>query len=265
MNKYELYITQINVHTTTKCTLKCKKCSWSFPYFEPHIHSDADLIVHSLEGVFQVYENVHELSIAGAEAFLHPGINEIITGAAKYCNQFDVMRIVTNGTYIPNKSILNTISSLPCDVFVRVDDYGKLSGKKQEIVSALKEYGIKTDLRPYNEEEQAFGGWIDLGEYKYKNYSKEQLKDVFRRCKMPLDCSVLWDGRLYNCPYCISGFKLGKIPMARREYVDLFDDTTIEDKRALIKAWKDEPFDGCAYCNGYDPEASPRIPAAEQL
>ena len=255
----------LNVHTTTQCTLRCKKCGWSFPYFERPVNSDAGLIVRSLEKVFQVYDYIDDFRLAGAESFLHPDIERIILASAKYKEQFGHMCIVTNGTYLPRQSIFNTLQNLSCKVFVRVDHYGILSRKYDEVISTLKRFGIPLDERNYNETEQYFDGWVDLGGYEYRSYSEEQLNGVFRRCRMPDDCSVLWDGKLYNCQYCVSGLKLDKIQMAQREIVDLFDETTIQQKKETIKAWRDTPFIGCAYCYGFDPKTSPRIPAAEQM
>ncbi len=188
---------------------------------------------------------------------------DIASGA--YSKQIGTLCIITNGTYIPRQSILEVLRDLPCKVMVRVDNYGKYSNKYEEVVFALKASGVPVDERNYNDAEQYLDGWVDLGDFEYKGYSSEQLDAVFRNCRMPDDCSILWDGKLYNCQYCVSGSKLGKIGMPKREIVDLFDNTTITQKRAAVRSWRDEPFAGCAYCNGFNTLTSPRIPAAEQL
>jgi hypothetical protein len=229
------------------------------------MHSDRDIILASLEELFRVYGRINDFRIAGAESFLHPDIEEIILAASKYSQQYGFMCIVTNGTYVPRQSILQVIESLPGKFVLRVDDYGKHSVKLLELISELKNYDINVDLRQYNEQEQAFGGWIDLGDYEYKNYSEQELRRVFYTCKMPNDCVILWDGKLYICPYCVCGHKLGKTPISEREYVDLLDGSAIEQKKEKLTNWKQQPLLACAYCNGYDPENSPRIPAAEQI
>lgn len=265
MNKDTITAKSINIHTTTQCTLRCKKCGWSFPKFSPKIHSDKDLTIRSLDKLFQVYDYVEDFRLAGAESFLHPEIEELLIAASKYKAYFGYLCVITNGSYMPRASILDTLSGLDCKTLIRVDNYGKLSGMYEEVIHAMKSKGITIDERNYNENEQFMGGWVDLGDYEHKNYSDVQLRDVFAKCRMPDDCAVLWDGKLYNCQYCVSGLMLGKIEMAEREIVDLFDDSTVLQRRNTIKAWRNEPFIGCSYCNGFEPGVSPRIPAAEQM
>jgi hypothetical protein len=261
-----MFIRLLTVQTTTRCTLRCKKCIWDFPSYQPPHDSDSGLVALSFKQAFKVYDTVEELRLAGAEAFLHPHIEKFIEAAAQYRDQYKYLCLVTNGTYVPRESILKLLRDLPCDTLVRVDDYGKLSGKAKEVVSALEAYSIPVDHRGYNEDSQFYGGWIDLGDWTDKKYTPEQLEQVFRSCRMPQDCHQLWDGKLINCPYCCTGFNLNRIPIAERDYVDLFDEsTTIEQKRAAVASWEKAPFLGCKYCNGYDPENSPRIPAAEQI
>jgi hypothetical protein len=229
------------------------------------VKTGVDVFERALSQAFKVYDTVEELRLAGAEAFLHPDIERLIKATEKYRDQFSYVCIVTNGTYVPRENILKALKDLPCDKLVRVDDYGDLSPKVRELVSALKDYGIPYDLRGYSEEEQFYGGWIDLGNWVHKDYSEDELEKVYRSCRMPQDCHQLWENKLINCPYCVTGWNLGRIPIGERDVVDLFDSTSIEEKRSVVEGWKDKPFVGCQYCNGYDPENSPRIPAAEQM
>jgi hypothetical protein len=232
------------------------------------IYSDVDLTIRSLEPVFQIYDRIQELRIAGGEVFLHPGIEKILIAAAEYGNRFDALSVITNGSYIPKESILQTMSQLPCKTFVRVDDYGKLSSKRDELISVLKKYNIPVDSRAYNEEGQFLGGWIPLGDdnggYEHKNYSEAELVNVYKCCKMTDSCTLLWEGVHYNCPWVACGYRLGVISIEKSD-VDLLSDHSLDEKRAAILEWGNNPFLACQYCNGYDPENSPRVPAAEQI
>jgi hypothetical protein len=270
-----MYIRIIALHTTTHCTLRCKKCLYSFPEFSPKHHSDYNTITRALKKTFEIVSNIDELRIAGAEAFLHPNIKDILLDISNYKSQFNFLSIATNGSYVPESSIFETIAELPYTVLLRVDNYGSLSKELDNLVLTAKEHGITPEVRCYTGDEQAFGGWLDVGNYKQKNYTESELNDVFKRCKMILsdggiessiDCSVVWEDKLYLCPYIVSGIKLGKFPESERDFIDLFDDMeTIAKKREKIALGKETPLTGCSYCNGYDPEKTPRIPAAEQL
>jgi hypothetical protein len=201
--------------------------------------------------------------------FFHPEIEKVLVAAAAYDGRFDFLSIITNGSFVPKESILKTMSKLPFKTLIRVDDYGKLSSKRDELISALIKYNIPVDLRPYNEDEQFLGGWIPLGDsngnYEYKNYSEAELASLYSHCKMTDSCTQLWEGIHYNCPWVVCGYKLGVISIAERDYVDLLSNSSIEEKRAMISAWPNKPFLACQYCNGFDPKNSPRIPAAEQI
>jgi hypothetical protein len=260
-----MFIRLLTVQTTTQCTLKCKNCIWDFPSYQSPRHSDVDLVIRSLTEAFKIYDEVEELRLAGAEAFLHPDIERLMIEAVKFNRSYKYLCIVTNGTYMPKQSVMRTLASLPCDKLVRVDNYGALSRKADEVAARFTELGVPVDHRQYSGDMQFYGGWIDLGDWTDKCYTLDELVEVFRSCRMPQDCHQLWDDMLINCPYCCTGYNLGRIGIENRDYVDLFDTTTtIEQKRAAVASWLDAPFYGCRFCNGYDPVNSPRIPAAEQ-
>lgn len=261
----QLTCVSLNIHTTTVCTLKCAKCGWSFPRFGSPVQADIDKTITALEKLFKVYDYIQEIRFGGAEAFLYPDIQKLMEALAKYKAQFEYAIVITNGTYIPKASILETIMNLQYPMVVRIDDYGSLSKKYDELLSVLQAYDIKVDERVYTGEEQAFGGWVYYGDYTDKHYTDEQLKNVFCNCRLPDDGAILFDDMLTNCCYATAGQLLGKVLMKEREIVNLTGNQSIEEMRDAVKSWRDEPFEACKYCNGFDPENSSRIPAAEQL
>jgi hypothetical protein len=253
------------MQTTTRCTLSCKYCSCSYPRFKPPRDSELAVIAASLEKVFRILEHVSEFRIAGAEAFLHPDINAIISEVANYKAQFDFINIVTNGTYIPKMQTLSHLAGQDCKTLVRIDNYGELSSKLKELVSALENHGIDHEIRDNYDHNLYCDGWIDFGtEYAYKAYSPEFLSEMFYVCNNRI-CPIVWDGIWYACSFCASGHLLGKIPIAKRDCVDLLSDTPIDEMKKIVEAFPDAPYVGCEYCNGFDVENSPRIPAAEQM
>ncbi len=173
--------------------------------------------------------------------------------------------MITNGTYIPKQPIIETMRKLPYPLVVRVDNYGALSKKYDEVIRVLHTNGIKIDERMYSGEDQAFGGWVYYGDYSDKHYSNQELERIFRACRLPNDGAILMDDQLTNCCYATAGKLLGKVTMPQREIVTLSNGTSISELRRKIRAWRDDPFEACKYCNGFDPANSPRIPAAEQL
>ena len=264
MDKASMTADYIPLHITSVCTLRCRHCGNGFPKYKPQRHSEKQIIISTLEKVFSIFNNVTELRIAGAEALLHPDIGEIMAEAAKYSKQFERMVVVTNGTYVPRASVLSAIAGLQCNAIVYVNDYGKLSVKLEEVLEGLRNYGIKADLRHYNDEKQYYGGWIDLGidEFSKKNYPPKKLTEVFRVCRKNY---YVFDGRTYGCCPASALYETGFLPPPSSDYVDMLSEKTVEEKRAVIAKLFDRPYLACGYCNGYDVENGKRIKAAEQI
>lgn len=263
--KDRLTCASINIHTTSVCTLSCKKCVWNFPEFKKPVVANIEKTISALDKVFQLYDYIHEVRFAGAEAFLYPDLEKLMKAVGKYSSQFEYADILTNGTYLPKASIVETMKHLSYPFFVRIDDYGELSREHDALVKLLEENGIRVDDRTYTGEDQAFGGWVDLGNYEDKHYTREELLDVFRRCRTPESCIVLLNDQLTHCGYATGGWLVGKIPYNERDFIDLSRTQDVEILRTELRHWGQEPFEACKYCNGFDPVNSPRIPAAEQL
>lgn len=158
MKDKKLSCISLNIHTTTACTLKCAKCGWSFPSFSTPVLANIYKTINALEKLFQVYDFIQEIRFGGAEAFLYPDIEKMMQALAQYKDRFEYGIIITNGTYIPKKSIIDTMRQLQYPFVVRVDNYGPLSTKYNELVAILKENDIRLDERMYTGEDQSFGG-----------------------------------------------------------------------------------------------------------
>lgn len=263
--KDELTCDVLTIHTTTVCTLKCAKCGSSFPQFRSPFLANVDLTIAAFDRLFQVYDSIRELRFGGAEAFLYPELAKLMNAAIKYKDKFQYAIVVTNGTYIPDDSILETIQNLPYPFIVRIDNYGALSKECNELISILHEKRIEVDERMYAGEDPAFGGWIDFGDYADRHYTNKQLQHTFKYCRMPGDSVTLVEDRLMTCCYAVYGYLLGKVNAPAREVVHLLDNQNIEEMQGTIKTWWEQPYEACKYCNGFDPEHSPRVPAAEQF
>jgi hypothetical protein len=227
--------------------------------------ADIDKTILSLEKVFKIYDSVTELRFTGAESFLYPHICEMMEGVSKYKNQFTYAIAITNGTYIPSREILDTMKNLDYNFMVRVDNYGALSKKHDELLKILASEGVTTDDRNYHDEDQAYGGWVDFGDFDYKNYSKAELNNLYSSCRIPHDCVILKDDKLTNCCYATVADWLGVIPLLSREVIELNGKQTVSQMREAILSWRSSPLNACQYCNGFSVLNSKRIPAAEQI
>lgn len=257
----------VHIQTTTACTLKCKKCGWMYPHFNSVENEDCDTILNSLPVLFNLCDRVKELRVAGAEAWLYPEVEKLLIGAARFSSQFDVMLIITNGTFLPKQSIFETMKNLPCNFLVRIDDYGDLSCQKANLMEKLSESEIPYEVRCYSKEEQFSGGWVDFGDLEYYDtagYKTQNEKFGVCACNAITNEYTLWGGRLYGCARSAIGNALGKFAVPTSDYIDLLSDELIETKREHLQTLAKGPYYACSYCLGRD-NKNLRIDAAEQL
>jgi hypothetical protein len=266
MSNEKLHLNIVTLMVTTVCTLRCKHCVIAIPHHKP-VHFPKENIYRELKSFFAIVDYVDtRLMIQGGECFLHPDIDEIILEATKYSRQFDHLLFVVNSTNVPRTPTLEILRNLHCNYRIRVDDYGKLSAKYLELVETLEHYRINYEIRPYKESDSYSGGWVDtLGEYKFHDYSSEQLQSMFATCLFNHNCKFIWGGKLWACGMNGSGVLLGKVPLHKADVLDLYsNELSITEKRKIIAEMGEKPYLGCNYCNGFDPQNSPRVLPAIQ-
>lgn len=233
----------VEVFITSKCTVRCKDCSILIPYQHELQDFDADSIINDLKKFLGYVDYVHKLGILGGEAMLHRDFVKILEFAANI-SKVGSIRIVTNGTYIPNESILGVLKATP-NVYMNISEYPLLdSGKKQRLENVLKENEIKFSV--YKDQE-----WSDLGSpVTPKEENGRILRKRFKRCWMN-KCNGLLDGRVYMCGRSAFLPRIYKIDNGDTDYLDIRSITDNNDgRKKLKKMLKKRVLAACAYCNG---------------
>ncbi|MDR0682277.1 MAG: radical SAM protein [Dysgonamonadaceae bacterium] len=256
--KADFAVTYMN----TVCTLKCKHCIALTPYHNTKIYFSTADIKKDIDAVFRLYEYVGHFDFEGGETLLQPELSELITHALKYRSQFKQLNILTNATILPPLELFEVCKS--GNVFFVIGDYGeKLSVKLNELQALLEKHGINYRCDVYHGDKQYYNGWIDFGDFKYKNLSAEQLKDKACRCYQSGNVARTMNGKLYKCTIQMAHIK--HIPLKSDEYIDLHDASKTTEEQ--IKKWqkiRSGPVAACNYCNGFLTDG-PRVPAAEQF
>jgi hypothetical protein len=244
------------------CTLRCKKCITLTPYQKRPVNFNIDDIKEDIDGFFEIFDGCNHFDIEGGETLLHPDISEIIIYALRYAERFKHIALLTNGTIIPAKKLLETCKDKP--VFFIIDDYGeKLSVKKNDVIKSLREYDINYRVDTYHSGSQYCGGWLDMGDFSYKNYSDEQLMENFKNCRATQGIPYIKEGKIFPCTISAPG--ISHIPLIPGEYIDLRDKSqSITERKEIAKNFYKKPISHCKYCNAFI-VSSPRISAAEQL
>lgn len=257
----------------TTCSLNCKACSFSIPTFKSNginYYVSLDTFQRELEEIFNIYDHVEGISLVGGEPLLHNQIDKLVAYALRtYSSKFNQLRIITNGTLLPNDSLISALKSYgKGNVEIQISDYGPLSNKVEDIGSLLQKNSIPYRIKEYYDSKQYCGGWVDYGPLDcLRGYSEEKMQSVLKHCRMSYDryLSVL-NGKLTICCHAAAGFHMNCFDLNPGEYVDLFDATvSLEKKRRIISEFGTKPTQACYHCNGFDPQNSPRIPGAEQI
>ena len=249
---------------TTICTLNCKNCLIKIPLQEKR-HTDFDIVQRSIIEYFSLVDNVSEFTIMGGEAFLYPQFKELMQLMDRYSNRIGKLFFITQASYTPKATVVKALSDSSCNCIVHIDDYGSLSPALSAVTQLFSENNIKFDVRHYNDEEQYYGGWVDVvGDFAWQNYADDGI-DVYSRCKNKTNCKFIWDGILYSCGMHGAGVKLGRVPLGDGDALDLLSDITPEKKKTIIANMGTKPVEGCKYCYGWDVNKSPRIRAAIQM
>ena len=151
--------------------------------------------------------------------------------------------VITNGTIIPSEKILESLNH--DIVSVVIDDYGKLSKKKQSLSKMLSQFGIDFRINKH-------WAWADLGGFESRGLLNEELAEVFSICNFN-DCTELLDGRLHRCPRSSHGMNIGFVPVYKDDFINILDfkikDNQLKDK--LNSFFHDKKFiHACNHCDG---------------
>lgn len=92
--------------------------------------------------------------------------------------------VYTNGTVIPETKVIKALKKY--DVFIHISDYRIGEKQRAEFVRILEENGISFTIQSYDY-------WYDLGTLEKRNYSKEELSQIYRDCGSRF-CPTLLNG-----------------------------------------------------------------------
>jgi len=258
----------LDVFITTHCTLKCKMCYNRIPYVKKHEHFPVENIKQEVKAIFEILDYTKAFCYMGGEILLHLDLPELIRFVAPFSKHIGVFRIATNGTLIPGDSVVQALldirKSMPIEIML--SDYGKLSTKKAELTELCGKHNIPLRVDKYYGDEQYFGGWIDTGDFSLRNYSDEQLDEIWSTCaEIVHKYVVIYKGKVVACSRLISGVNAGYTEFP--DFVmDLHEDSlSLNQRRNKLIVLRDESKDYCKYCGGYNTKTAVRFSAAEQL
>lgn len=169
----------LDICVTSKCSLNCKNCSALIPYRKPGVDADRIEIVKATKKLFSVIDGVRWLQLFGGEPLLYKDLLYVAEQISKIDNAI-IISIVTNGTILPTKELLSELSRYVSIIFI--SNYGVLSTKLKEFVELCDKVGIVTNVTDFSKQP-----WIEMGNFKKRYYSKDQITNIYNECKKD-DC-----------------------------------------------------------------------------
>ncbi|MBP2662126.1 MAG: radical protein [Firmicutes bacterium] len=270
----KLVLDRVSCHVTSKCNLRCNKCSAYIPelYALPSIPMyTLEQMKNSFKVYFEMVESVRMISLSGGEPFLFSELDKLVDFLLTYEDRFKKLEIFTNGTLPVSDNLLNSSVKNEKISFL-IDNYGPAVSKKVDAVEeALKNAGISFKTRKYYGSDVHMNGWHDYGISSEKKANAAEAKFRYEKCYGGVNGNMLctiFGTRLFLCPLAEVGRRIGRIPLNDTLFIDLSEEkTSIEEKLDRFRSMLAVDYNpACAYCNGsgvYDNE--PRYTPGEQL
>jgi hypothetical protein len=250
----KLVIPSLDIVITEKCSLKCRDCSNLMQYYTHPKDADFDRLFVALDVLMESVDHVLEFRVLGGETFMNRHAHRYVNRMRQY-EKHTRIAVYSNGTIVPTGENLRCL--MHDDTYLRVTNYGVLSGKMREIADLFDANGVVYDV-------QSVDGWQDCAVIAKRDRTQKELEDTYRSC-CANNTLTLMDSRLYICPFAANADNLGALP-------DFPDDVLQLNNRSGRQELRDRLFDmlrsrrsfsACAYCAGRPIGTAP-LPAAVQ-
>ncbi len=251
-NKKLLNIPEIEFCITTKCTLQCKDCCALIPQLDKTKRSEMNFSDFKLyfDKFSAAVDTIRLLVMIGGEPLMNPELPQMLEYAAEN-NKIDFIKIITNGTMLPNSNLLNTLKKYNKKIYLYISNYScnpelKNLIKHEKLLELLDENQIK---------HQKVDEWVWLEEHGFskaafpENITKDKFKNCFRT-----KCTQIINGKLDICSKATAGRELN---MFEDDSIDIINTTNLRND--LIEFYSKEYLKACEYCILCDTKVSPAL------
>lgn len=240
----KIFLKQCEIIVTNKCSLKCKKCAAGIQYFEHPQDMEYSQVIKDYNKMIELIDWIDDIVIIGGEPFLYDDLDKVIDGIfnnPQTKKKVGVIKIITNGTVIPNNKVLQAIKKNK--IIIWISNYGDKSRKLGELINILRQERIDYTVLPLQK-------WSDVIQLNNEKTIQEDAKRLKRRKDGCVTrCRTVAGGRFYLCSLLKSMDFLGIKPFGSGDYVDLYED----DARTKIMRMLDmnTPLPrACSFCSG---------------
>lgn len=251
----KLYMSNIDVVITERCSMKCKDCSNLMQFYEKPVDYETEKIIENTKFLLNIVDGIYELRFIGGEPFMNKDIHKIMEAFFED-TRVEKLLIYTNATILPTEEQWKTFMN-PKVIFM-MTNYGKgLSRNYETMVEQLKERDITYHTLRMD-------AWNPCASFEYNERSEEEKQKIFECCSVKNYVTLL-NEKLYRCPFAAHAMNLKAVPACSNDY---FDVSHQEDIQVAKEQLRDYLFNKkylatCDYCvsRAYDAE---QIPPAVQ-
>jgi len=255
-----LVLPRITVVVTTRCTLRCDKCLAHIPDLKCNRDVPVGDLTEDIRSLLSCVDIIYDVNLSGGEAFLHPGLDEIIRTFAD-SGKVGNLNVTTNGTVIPDTAVLAALREAKANV--KISRYPcTVQPGAGRLKCILKENGI-----PYTHESGIF--WRDPDGLAFRRrmaglgrIQEGPEKQRFSICYQQLGFPYC-NGKLYLCCESALASEEGHITACEKDYVDFRAASPAASCEQIQKLLKSRVTSACAYCHGYTYK-TPKVPVAVQ-
>jgi organic radical activating enzyme len=259
INPEKLFLRNVDIIITERCSLKCKDCSNLMQYYQKPQNCNMEEVLRSIEVLCSYMDEVFEFRVIGGEPFMNKDFHVVVN---KLINESKIQKIAiyTNGTILPSEAQMSCLQNNK--VLLCITDYGDLSGKLNELTQILLKKGIVFYVFEA-------GRWTSCSKINRHERTIKQNEDLFRKC-CAKNLATLSDGKLYRCPFAANASRLKATPDYRGDYIDILEmplnkiDPIEMKKRIRSFLIEKMKLETCDYCNGR-PYGAPEIAPAVQI
>lgn len=257
-NPDKLFLRNVDLIITEKCSLKCRDCSNLMQYFTKPKDCDLEIIMQTIDAFCYYMNEIYEFRVIGGEPFMNKDFPMIVERLTKE-DKIKKVAIFTNGTIMPNKEQMQYLKH--DKIFIYITDYGRLSRNLHKLEEECKREG----LFYYTHKAK---GWTDCSSICKYNRSLSKNEEIFKQC-CAKNLSTLSDGKLFRCPFSANADRLSAVPDNPDDYIDFLSikkaKVTKKMAKSLIKKFLFEKtsVSGCDYCKGRPYGAQEILPAIQ--
>lgn len=264
--KYDkVYFSSISFLPSTICNLKCRYCLNFNPFAEKFYVREWEALVRDIDLFFSCVDYIMLFHVSGGEPLLDKHTADIIQYLdANYGEKINTLRLVTNGTVVPDDVFLEKLSK--CNVEITVDDYRdavpQYRDNFDQLINKLEKYKVKYYINKAD-------FWIDLAPERtdYSGLTDEELQRHRENCSQ--SWQELRDGKLYNCNYAAYATVAGIA--GEQDLEEVYDLTCFvgENKKELVEfrlGYTEKGYTNfCKKCRGFTMENDEEVGPAEQI